>query len=63
MPEQDENLDPALLPNGTMAIVQHRGILCLGVKGGDGVWRDKNGLLLQIEKIVSVLSPGAETIR
>jgi hypothetical protein len=56
MREPDEKTDPALLPNGTMAIVQHQDLLRLGIKGDDGVWRDKNGQVLETEKMCTVLS-------
>jgi hypothetical protein len=56
MTEPDENFEPAL-PSGAVAIVQDQGLLCLGVKGDDGVWRDKHGRVLEVERIVSVLSP------
>ena len=57
MTEPGENPDPALLPIGAIAIVQDQGLMCLGVKGDDGLWRDKHGRVLNIEQIVSVLSP------
>ena len=55
MPKPAEN-DELALPNGTMAIVQHKDLLCLGIKGDDGVWRDKYGCVLALRKIVSVFS-------
>ena len=56
MTEPDQNPDLAMLPTGTMAIVQNQCLLCLGVKGDDGVWRDKNGQVLETGKILTVLS-------
>ena len=55
MPKPADNYEPAV-PNGTVAIFQHEDLLCLGIKGDDGVWRDKYGCVLAPRKIVSVFS-------
>ena len=56
MHKWNENSDPVTQPIGTVAIVEHLGLLCVGHKGVDGTWRDGRGRILTVGKIVEVIS-------
>jgi hypothetical protein len=56
MHKWNENSDPVAQPIGTVAIVEHLGLLCVGLKGDDGTWRDGRGRILTVGKIVEVIS-------
>jgi hypothetical protein len=45
-----------LLPIGTEAIVLCDDYLCLGLKHSDGLWRDKQGQVLEVDRVEGILS-------
>jgi hypothetical protein len=55
-----QTLDP--WPIGTEAIVLCDDYLCLGLKYPDGLWRDKQGHVLRIEGVESILKQNKDKL-
>ena len=55
MRKRDVNSEAVALPPGSVAVLQHRGVLRVGLKGDNGMWRDTHGRFLMVEGVVEVI--------